>query len=449
MGRLFWKFLFSYWAAFLIAGFGVTTSVWLLQKAQEDPALVIEESPRASFEIGSSIATLRHGGPAALREWVLERRRSHEDSVFVVDQHGQDIASRPVPPAALDRARQMAATGSDADAARQVTLTDGSTWLFFMPRDANQPRRGGGRPPSAWVPMTVGVIASLLFGVFLAWYVARPIRRLRDGFAALSAGRMDARVAPLMGSRRDEVADLGRDFDHMAQQLQTLVGSQRSLLHDVSHELRSPLARLQAAIGLARQNPQRIESSFERIEREAQRLDELVEQLLTLSRLDVNVDEGPLARVERTDLIDLVASIAADAQFEAQASDRQVTFAATDEASADVRPELLHRAVENVVRNAVKYTAPGTTVEVRAGLAPGGGAFVVRVCDRGPGVPADELETIFQPFYRSASAPTGPGFGLGLAITRRAIEAHGGTALARLRDGGGLEIELALPIATS
>ncbi len=232
----------------------------------------------------------------------------------------------------------------------------------------------------------------------------------------------------------------------MAQQLQTLIAAQRSLLHEVSHELRSPLARLQAAIGLARQSPQKVESSLDRIEQEAVRVDELVGQLLTLSRMEASVSDGSRERVERIDLVDVVASIAADAHFEAQSSGRAVVFQGQGELVADVRAELLHRAVENVVRNAVKYTRPGTTVEVSAGANEAGDTFVMRVADRGPGVAESELDAIFQPFYRSADQPPGPGFGLGLAITRRAVEAHGGTVRASNRDGGGLVIEISVPL---
>jgi two-component system OmpR family sensor kinase len=284
-----------------------------------------------------------------------------------------------------------------------------------------------------------------VFGGLLAWYVARPIRHLREAFGALSQGRLETRVAPLMGRRRDEVADLGRDFDGMAQQLQSLITAQRSLLHDVSHELRSPLARLQAAVGLARQSPERLESSLERIEREAERLDELVGQLLTLSRLEARVAGDAGERWERIDLVDLVASIADDADFEARASGRRVVFAGEGELPVDARVELLHRAIENVVRNAVKYTGEGTAVEVSVAESPADTTAMVTVSDRGPGVGPEELEAIFQPFYRGGNGPPGPGSGLGLAITRRAVEAHGGRVGARRRAGGGLVIEIRIP----
>jgi two-component system OmpR family sensor kinase len=292
----------------------------------------------------------------------------------------------------------------------------------------------------------VGAVVSLVFGAALAWYVARPIRHLRAAFASLSAGHLETRVAPLMGRRRDEVADLGRHFDEMARRIQSLVGAQRTLLHEVSHELRSPLARLQAATGLARQNPQKLESSLERIEQETERLDDLVGQLLTLSRLEAGVADASRTRLETTDLVDLVASIAADARFEAESCGKDVVFSSDGETTADVRAELVGRAVENVIRNAVKFTAPGTAVEVTAGPEDAGGTFLVRVADRGPGVAEADLDAIFEPFYRGVAGSSGPGFGLGLAIARRAIAAHGGRVDARNRPGGGLEVEIRLPV---
>jgi two-component system OmpR family sensor kinase len=352
-----------------------------------------------------------------------------------------------VPAEALARARSLAASGAATPRVRRVDLGDEGSYLIFMPADDSGEGLFHRRPPpSPLVPLSAGLLASLAFGALLAWYVARPVRHLRAAFASLAEGRLDTRVAPRIGRRRDEVADLGHDFDRMAQRLQALIGAQRSLLHDVSHELRSPLARLQAAIGLARQNPQKVEGLLERIEREAVRVDDLVGQLLTLSRLEAGAENGHLGPRQRVDLMDLVATVAADAHFEAQASGRSVVFTGEDEVLADVRAELLHRAFENVVRNAVQHTGPGSSVEVRAGASPAGDAFLVSVADRGPGVPPDELEAVFEPFFRSAESRAGGGFGLGLAITRRAVEAHGGHVRARNRDGGGLVVEVVVPL---
>jgi len=445
MGRLFWKFFVSYWLALLVAFAGVGISVWLYRLTEDlNPSL--EMGPRARFVVTSASATLRHGGLAALRGLMEDWSRRGDVRLFVVDDGGHDLLGREVPKDALAHARQVADTG-ESEVAR-VSLADGSAWLLFIPVEARPLWRRvlfPGGPPSPLLPLAAGTVASLVFGALLAWYVARPIRHLREAFSALSQGRLETRVAPLIGARRDEVADLGHDFDRMAQQLQTLIDAQRSLLHDVSHELRSPLARLQAAIGLARQSPQKLESSLARIESEIERLNELVGQLLTLSRLGATVGGELLERPEPIDLVDLVGAVTADADFEAQASGRSVVFEGRGEVPARVRVELVHRAVENVVRNAIRHTAAGTTVEVTLAPEPATNGVRIRVADRGPGVEEDELESIFEPFYRGRGSP-GRGFGLGLAIARRAVEAHGGTVRAWNREAGGLVIDMFLPV---
>ena len=445
MGRLFWKFFISYWAALLVAVIGVAT----YRLADQERDLSVEASPRSALIMASAAATLRHGGLPALRNLMEDWAHEGDVPLLAVDDAGRDLMGRPVPSEALERARHLVDTGQDPQGARRVHSPDGGTYLLFVPLDTNWLWnwwlfRGG--PPPPLVPLITGILASLAFGALLAWYVARPIRHLRGALAALSEGRLETRVAPLIGRRRDELADLGRDFDKMAQRLQTLIGAQRTLLHDVSHELRSPLARLQAAIGLARQSPHRTEASLERIEHEADRLDELVGQLLTLSRLEAGVTSDALSRTERTNLADLIASIVADADFEAQAGGRRVVFTGGDGIVANARVELLHRAIENVVRNAVKHTAEGTSVEVTLATSGTGDAAAVTVSDQGPGVDERDLEAIFEPFFRGAGGRSGQGFGLGLAIARRAIEAHGGRVSARNRPGGGLIVEIELPI---
>lgn len=440
MGRLFWKFFFAFWGALLAAGLAVGTGVALFGGGERDVELAA--GPRAALLLDSAAATLEYGGPDALREsmlaWHGHRRRVPR--LFAVDAQDRDLLGRSVPAAALAEARRAAQhpelAGRESDPVR-VVRAQGQEYLLFVSAGPRPPARAP--TPSPLLPIIAGLLSSLAFSALLAWYFSKPVRHLRWAFGAATEGKLDVRVQPLIGRRRDEVADLGRDFDRMAARLQALLEAQRRLLHDVSHELRSPLARLQAAIGLARQDPARIEASLDRIERESARLDELVGEVLTLSRLTSGTADT--AR-ERVDLAELVAGVAEDARFEAQASGRDLQFSSAGEAYAQVHAELLHRAFENVIRNAVKYTAPGSIVEVQTERS--AGSFRLRVCDRGPGVPEAQLQAIFEPFYR-ASAPAS-GFGLGLAIARRAVEAHGGSIRASNRPGGGLCMEITLPL---
>lgn len=292
------------------------------------------------------------------------------------------------------------------------------------------------------VPLISAMVAVLIIGPALAWYLSRPLRHLRWGLRRAAEGRFDTRVEPLMHGRRDEIADLAQEFDHMASQLQQATESHQVLLHDISHELRSPLSRLQAAIGLLRQDPTQTEAMVDRIQRESERLDALIEELLTLHRLEAS---SGLAR-ERVDVIELLHAIAEDADFEARSQlARQVRIDAPGQFVAQVNGELLYRAFENVIRNAVKYTAPGTAVEIFARVSPEDGQLVTTVQDRGPGVPEAMLKNIFEPFTRIEGSESVRGVGLGLAIALRATKLHGGRIEASLRDGGGLVMTLWLP----
>ena len=198
-----------------------------------------------------------------------------------------------------------------------------------------------------------GILASLAFSAGLAWYVAKPIGHLRQAFRAVSAGKLNTRVRARMGRRRDEFSDLAQDFDSMTGQLEALIGAQRRLLHDISHELRSPLARLQAAIGLVRQNPQQLDATLDRLEREVTRLDELVDEVLTLARLDSGL---PGVSPQTFDLLALLDEVIGDAQFEAESLHKCVRYRGGGEARMQGRADLLMRAVENIVRNAIRYT---------------------------------------------------------------------------------------------
>src|SRR6185369_14935066 len=442
MGRLFWKIFFAFWLTALAAAAATGTAVWLQHHPRGAAEPELAQGPGALLAGELASATLRHGGTAALREWLMETHRAQGPSLLAVDAQGHDLLGRPVPVNALARARQLAAAEDSPRAARGGGAACGERSLLFTPLEGEprRPRRPAPPPPPWEIAVIVG-IASFAVSGLLAWYLSRPIRALRWAFGAAAEGRLETRARPLMQGRRDEIADLGDDFDRMAVQLQGLVAAQRRLLHDVSHELRSPLARLQAAIGLARQNPARLEGTLERIEREVTRLDELVGEALTLARLESG---APEAAVETIDLADLVADVAEDARFEAQAAGRGLALQSVDKLLVRGHSELLHRAVENVVRNAVKYTADGTAVEIDLFMA--GACAVLVVSDRGPGIPPGELERVFEPFYR-ISGDTVKGFGLGLAIARRAVMAHGGRISARNREDGGLRVEIELPLA--
>ncbi|MGI4719535.1 MAG: sensor histidine kinase [Janthinobacterium lividum] len=474
MGRLFWKFFLCILLAQLAATIGVIGAFWLRDQASSRAA-ELDNGPPAFIALDAAGATLKHGGVAALRGMLGDMQRPQ---VFVLDASRHELLGRTVPPELLAEVDRQLAGGEPSRGIRHLVAPDGERYLAFVQRLYRGGRIGagsslapglapgltpipapglvaGGPPPagpggpgfSRRVGQIAGIVAatlaSLLFAALLAWYFSRPIRALRSAFEAASGGDLTPRFS---GARRahagDELSDLGRDFDRMSAQLRALLDGQRRLLHDVSHELRSPLARLQAAVGLAHQQPDRIASSLERIERESMRMDKLVGELLTLSRLEA---EPGLRRREQIDLAELADEIAADARFETGPDAPRLTVDAPGAIVMQGDPDLLWSALENVVRNAIRHGGSGGIVEVL--LRRDAAHATIEVRDRGPGIAPSDMAAIFQPFFRSHATRTGvDGHGLGLPIAQRVVLAHGGTIHAANRDGGGLQVTIVLPL---
>jgi len=293
--------------------------------------------------------------------------------------------------------------------------------------------------PASLIVLIVG-IAALAIGIRLARRVGRPLSELVDAANRIEAADYSVRVAeePQGGS---DLRGLSRAFNSMAERLESMVKAQQRLLGDISHELRSPLARLGVALGLARQRSgAEANGALDRIERESDNLNEMISQLLTLTRLETGTDGRKRTDV---DLAALVKEVADDADFEARSLNRAVQVVSSDNCSIKGVEELLRSAVENVVRNAVRYTPEGSAVEVA--LTRQNGHAVISVRDRGHGVPEEALEKIFRPFYRTEDArdrQSGGGTGLGLAITERAVRMHGGSVQAVNAADGGLTVEM-------
>lgn len=303
---------------------------------------------------------------------------------------------------------------------------------------------------SPQLPVAIAVGGLTTFVLVLIF--TRPVTRLREAARQLAQGNLSARVPeprkPNRIFKEDEFDALVHGFNHMAERLESLVNAQKLLLRDVSHELRSPLARLSVALELSREDADSTMSThLDRIERETGRLNQLIGQLLTLSSMEAAESVGKL---ERVSLKQLLEEMTPDAMYEAQQRDAEVDLHAECDCVVEGRRELLYRAIENVVRNAVRYTEAGTKVEIRLRQDAQHHVAVVEVSDRGPGIPEAELASIFRPFYRvdAARSPQTGGFGVGLAIAERAVKLHNGQIRASNRaGGGGTTIQISFPIA--
>ena len=394
-GRLFWKFLVFFSLAQMTVVFGLGIAIWATTQGGPD---------------GDRLASASAPEMAA---------------PGLVDRFVGGMSPPPPPP------RLMARPGAQG--------------FPPPPPDPRQPKVA-----FPLIHLMAGGLVSVIFAALLAAYIARPIQRLRFALREAAEGRLAPGVAREMGNRRDELADLGLEFDRMAGHLDQLVRGQRHLLHDVSHELRSPLARLTAIVGIARQQPERIDEYLARLETEATRMDRLLAQLLTLSRLESGMtEEVP----EDVDLREVIADVVDDAMPEAERTGCVVEqtgagIEAAQPAWVHGDAEMLHRVLDNLVRNALKHAAEGKWIGIS--LCARDNDLVVQVEDRGPGLRMTDLERVFEPFYRGpkTQAAGQDGHGLGLAIAKRIVEKLGGTISASNRDhavGGGLCVTVVLP----
>ena len=448
MKSLFLKIFLSYWVAqalFLALAILITLAV------RERGESAIWEAQQGTV-LKKAVQTYEQSGPTEVRRYLEEVRDSLHTRAYLLDDQGQDVSGHDLPRWAESLGKGVEPPRRDfwqhvtPSPFRRQTVVAASghryTLVAFLPPGG--PFGPGGVPG---LSIFIGIISSGLVCYLLARYLTAPVVRLRAATQRLAAGDLSARAGGLAARRRDEMAQLVRDFDTMAERLEATVNAQARLLNDISHELRSPLARLSVASALAHQRSGvEAHSALERIDLEAERLNELIGGLLTIARLDSGNDarqKSPIA------LGEMVEGIAADADFEARGRNCRVESAIKEDCVVVGVPVLLHSAIENVVRNAARYTREATSVQVtlERGQGDGGPEAVIRIVDSGPGVPEEELDKLFRPFYRIDDArgrQTG-GVGLGLAISERAVRLHGGTVKASNRPEGGLQVEIRLP----
>lgn len=435
MRGLYWKLFVWFWIMIILTGlaaFGLVRWSFEHQHIEEMEVQAVRLA-RAADDIWNK------DGMRAVHRWLHQMNGTRPDWILVVPEDGRCELPRRLAPALRLHLRQArGASGAVATRFRRGRLVSaplgGESHLrlvVFSPSPPRPPR------PMQAIWSVAALVVSALLCLVLAWWLTRPIRQLTTVARRLGDGDLSARSG--MGRRRDEIGRLARTLDEAAERIQQLLQVHRRLVSDVSHELRSPLARLKVAVELARSRG-RDGSELDRIETEADRLEEMIAELLMLSRLEA----GEVSELARGfDLATLLREVIHDAEFE---------FAGARIDAAGLPPScpmhgheaLLRSAFENVLRNALRYTSEAG---VQVALACGADALCLTVRDHGPGVPAADLPRLFEPFYRVSEARDrdSGGFGLGLAIAARAVALHHGEIHAENAEGGGLMVSIVLP----
>ena len=480
---VFWRIFLWFWLAMLVLAAAVTSTVYLTDPDQFFPRL--HSVPlRQIDQLGrESVARYESGGAAALRAFLIgasnragfgeQTPQGRFDGAYLFDIHtGRELSGQTPPPGAEAVVRRTR-DNSDLQLERLLNkllmahAVEGSAgsapryaFMLTMPRTSLLLPTTG----QLWLHLAAALVTSGLVCYWLAQYVIAPVRNLQSATRRLAGGDLSVRVSTsrALARRHDEFSELASDFDEMAVRIENLLTAQRQLIGDISHELGSPLTRMNVALRIAyRKAGVEVRPELERIERESNRLNDLIRQLLLLSELE---NREQVLVMERVDLFELVREVAADAEFEASNRRCRVCVhplpapGSPDGSDGDApghaftkgSRHLLRSAVENVVRNAVRYTAEDSevTIEIgkRAGTAANPPRTVIRVRDHGPGVPPAALAHLFRPFYRVSEARDrlSGGTGLGLAITRQAVQAHAGVVSATNHPAGGFLVEIEL-----
>jgi two-component system, OmpR family, sensor kinase len=392
------------------------------------------------------------GGDAALADWSTQQRREGIEATLY--EQGQALVPVRMPSFVENALPGWLAEGRDMVvqpwpnlylAVQQVKGQDGQVrQLVALSRTHSRLRQ----QTRQTILLAIQCVLSLFFIGMVGWWaarsVARPVNAIRTATRRMAAGELSARVGEQGRRAHDELAQLAQDFDAMAVRIEALVAHDRSVLQDLSHELRSPLARLHLILDLARRStdPDEAARYFTQAEQEIARLDSMTSEMLALSRLEGGL---PGENREPVDIAALLRECARRAGLEADERNIQLQVEASAPATISGNELLLERAFDNLLSNAIKFSPPGGTVHLRVHSEAGQAELSIR--DHGPGVPPDELESLFRPLFRGSNAGRADGHGLGLAIVERVVRAHGGRIHADNAEGGGLVVRLELPLA--
>jgi two-component system, OmpR family, sensor histidine kinase CpxA len=450
MRTLFWKIFLSFWA---VVAASIVGSLFLRPEAPL-PAWQHLISDAFAIQGQNLVQAYEKGGEPELGRFMRSLRQGSYAQIFLLDAGGNDLAGQRVTPQARDIAKRVAADGKVEIArsgnptllAEGVVSKAGARYVVVC-RFSHPPGLLG------WPLLRGLAVAMAISGIVCFWlarYLSAPIVRLRNAAQEVAGGNLAARAGKRLSNRHDEIAELVRDFDRMAAQIEKLMYAQKRLISDVSHEFRSPLTRINLAAELIRNvNSPAVKTAVARIEQETERLNGMISNLLTLSKIDASESLAD----ETIDVAEMLRTIVVDTDFEARDHNCRVVLHGVQDCTTIGSSDLLRSAVENVIRNAIRYTAMQTEVEVRLTCETNGAASegTVSVRDHGPGVPESSLEELFRPFFRldeSRERSTG-GVGLGLAIAQRAVKLHGGEIKAQNCAQRGLEVIISFPVVGS
>ncbi|MCV2222856.1 sensor histidine kinase [Pseudomonas mercuritolerans] len=437
MRSLFWRILASFWLAIaLVAGLSI-----LLGHMLNQDAWILSRHPGLNTLAAEWTQTYETQGEEAAQDILEQRKRQYHIDVQVLNETGDPVVRGTFPRrAAAFEARQ----NNDDRRLPWRRLTDeitsektGDTYLFIY-RIPHPELDAWHRESLLWPLSALGIalVVLTLFSLLVTFSITRPLSRLRGAVHDLGQTTYQQNSLAKLANRRDEFGVLATDFNRMGARLQSLIGSQRQLLRDVSHELRSPLARLRIALALAeRANPEEREKLWPRLTRECDRLEALISEILVLARVDADN-----ASAEEVDLNALLAALQKDAQL--SSPEQTVRLQAEPQLNLKGWPTMIERAVDNLLRNAQRFNPSDQPIELQA--ARQGERIVISVRDHGPGVQTEHLSQLGEPFYR-APGQTAAGHGLGLAIAKRAAERHGGTLTLANHPQGGFVASLELP----
>jgi two-component system sensor histidine kinase CpxA len=444
--RLFWKIFLPFWVAQAVL-LGALYLRIHYRISSEHPWWIQPERREMPVLANLAATTFEQQGQSALMTLLDNMSLQNRSRFWLVDASGRELSGREIPPRVLDDASKAEKTEGlhhsyEANVLAASATTPRAHYLLIA--ELVPPPLSERIPGDILWTLKLGTIFSAVVCLLIAHYLTKPIERLRAATNLLAGGNLDIRVGENLGNRSDEIADLMRDFDTMAAELRKQIQNERSLMSGVSHELRSPIARIRLALTLARDaNLTERQEMLDRIEQDAIQLDSMLERILTVARLE----SGQLKpKLEPLSLNDLLDDVLHDAKFEAAATNATITYQGVENVWVNGDPGMLRSAVENVVRNAIFYSGQGGKIEVK--LTTSRDAAMLDVQDNGPGVPPDKMMFICEPFYRvddSRGTKTG-GMGLGLSIVRNAIYAHGGAYALQNVEPHGFRITLKIPM---